>query len=172
MRNTTGQLSFDSLPFGDVLPESPKTDAPGLRRTGDLENERPKVRLETAVDDDVDDDDLGRPRPPCAKAFETWLRHLGFPFVAVDEAKKVIFSGVAVDSFDVLVYSQSGPNLLVLLEPSPSQADVDAMTEWEKTFGTGFRAVFAWNKDGEWVAVALADWTGNPAHARPLRDMI
>ena len=46
-------------------------------------------------------------------AFEDYLRAKGWPYIAVDEAKKAIFAGGAIKSFDFLVYSASGPNLLV-----------------------------------------------------------
>jgi hypothetical protein len=104
--------------------------------------------------------------------FEEWLRERGFPFVAVDEAKKAIFSGAAVASFDFLVYSSEGANLLVLLEKHPSADQLADMAEWEKTFGPDFRAVLVWNDGAHWVGVPLLDWTGNTAQARPLRDMI
>ena len=56
------------------------------------------------------------------KALEKYLRGHNIPFVAVTEAKKAIFSGASLDSFDCLIYSESGPNLLVLLTNSPSTA--------------------------------------------------
>ena len=45
-------------------------------------------------------------------AFEDYLRSKGLPYVAVDEAKRAIFAGASIKSFDFLVYSASGPNLL------------------------------------------------------------
>jgi hypothetical protein len=45
--------------------------------------------------------------------FEDYLRTAGVPYVAVDEAKKAIFAGVQLKSFDFVVYSAAGPNLLV-----------------------------------------------------------
>ena len=46
-------------------------------------------------------------------AFEAFLRDKGIPCVAVDEAKKALFSNAKLKSFDFVVYSKSGPNLLV-----------------------------------------------------------
>jgi hypothetical protein len=45
--------------------------------------------------------------------FEDYLRTVGVPYVAVDEAKKAILAGVQLKSFDFVVYSSTGPNLLV-----------------------------------------------------------
>ena len=46
-------------------------------------------------------------------AFEAFLRHRGIPYVAVDEAKKALFANAKLKSFDFVVYSKSGPNLLI-----------------------------------------------------------
>ena len=46
-------------------------------------------------------------------AFEAFLREKGIPCVAVDEAKKALFANARLKSFDFVVYSKSGPNLLV-----------------------------------------------------------
>ncbi|MCX5649077.1 MAG: HYExAFE family protein [Planctomycetota bacterium] len=45
--------------------------------------------------------------------FEDYLRTAGVPYVAVDEAKKALFAGVRLKSFDFVVYSANGANLLV-----------------------------------------------------------
>ena len=46
-------------------------------------------------------------------AFEAFLRDKGIPCVAVDEAKKALFANAKLKSFDFVVYSKNGPNLLV-----------------------------------------------------------
>ena len=46
-------------------------------------------------------------------AFEAFLRDRGIPYVAVDEAKKALFSTAKLKSFDFVVYSKNGPNLLI-----------------------------------------------------------
>ena len=46
-------------------------------------------------------------------AFEHYLRQRRVPYVAVDEAKKALFANASLKSFDFVVYSQQGPNLLV-----------------------------------------------------------
>jgi len=110
---------------------------------------------------------MGRRRVHYESAFEDYLRARGWPYVAVDEAKKAIFGAAAIKSFDFLVYSESGPNLLVDVkgrkfpEISPtgrktraSRAwenwittdDAEGLSEWEKVFGKDFMAtlVFAY----------------------------
>ena len=46
-------------------------------------------------------------------AFEAFLRDRGIPCVAVDEAKRALFASSKLKSFDFVVYSKGGPNLLV-----------------------------------------------------------
>src|SRR3954468_19322523 len=46
-------------------------------------------------------------------AFEAFLREKGIPCVAVDEAKRALFANAKLKSFDFVVYSKNGPNLLV-----------------------------------------------------------
>jgi hypothetical protein len=86
--------------------------------------------------------------------FEDYLRKAGIPYVAVDEAKKALFAGVQLKSFDFVVYSSSGPNLLVdvkgRLFPYERQGarrwwenwttrdDLDSLARWEGVFGSGF----------------------------------
>ncbi len=44
-------------------------------------------------------------------AFEDYLRSRGVPYVAVDEARKAVFVGTEVKSFDFLVYVPDGRKL-------------------------------------------------------------
>lgn len=88
-------------------------------------------------------------------AFEAYLRHRGIPYVAVDEAKKALFSNAKLKSFDFVVYSKAGPNLLVdvkgrqrrdsqsrsSFQTWTNQRDVDDLMQWEQVFGEGFKAV-------------------------------
>ena len=90
-------------------------------------------------------------------AFEAFLRQRRMPYVAVDETKKALFAGSKLKSFDFVVYSKSGPNLLVdvkgrrarggegsvPLQTWATRRDVDDLLEWERIFGDGFSAVFA-----------------------------
>jgi len=86
--------------------------------------------------------------------FEDYLRMAGVPYVAVDEAKKALFAGVRLKSFDFVVYSAAGPNLLVDVkgrrfpgrgasggrrwENWATHEDLDSLARWEQVFGSGF----------------------------------
>jgi hypothetical protein len=88
-------------------------------------------------------------------AFEEFLRQRGIPYVAVDEAKKALFADAKLKSFDFVVYSQSGPNLLIdvkgrqqrngksrrVFESWTSERDVTDLMQWEQVFGQGFKAI-------------------------------
>jgi len=89
-------------------------------------------------------------------AFEEFLRQRGIPYVAVDEAKKALFANAKLKSFDFVVYSKKGPNLLVDVkgrqlrnrqkrsgfETWATERDVADLLQWEQVFGEGFKAVF------------------------------
>ncbi len=96
--------------------------------------------------------------------FEDYLRAAGIPYVAVDEAKKAIFAGVHLKSFDFVVYSRTGPNLLVDVkgrrfpyrggrrwENWATRDDLDSLARWEEVFGSGFAGllVFCYHLAGE-----------------------
>jgi len=90
-------------------------------------------------------------------AFEAFLRSRGIPYVAVDEAKKALFSNAKLKSFDFVVYSKNGPNLLVDIKGRSAKAtgksarasfeswateqDVADLIQWQQVFGDGFKAV-------------------------------
>ena len=90
-------------------------------------------------------------------AFEAFLREKKIPYVAVDEAKKALFANAKLKSFDFVVYSQSGPNLLVdvkgrqalarssrrTFESWTTERDVEDLMQWEQVFGDGFKGVLA-----------------------------
>ena len=88
-------------------------------------------------------------------AFEAFLRQRRSPYVAVDEQRKALFSGSKLKSFDFVVYSRGGTNLLVdvkgrkatgerqSLQTWATRRDVDDLLEWERIFGGDFRAIFA-----------------------------
>jgi len=113
-------------------------------------------------------------------AFEDYLRARGWPYVAVDETKKAIFAGASIKSFDFLVYSASGVNLLVDVKGRkfPDSAggprrggqrawenwitrqDVDGLMEWEKVFGKDFAAF-----------LVFAYWLQGPPQRAPFHDV-
>jgi hypothetical protein len=88
-------------------------------------------------------------------AFEAFLRDKGIPCVAVDEAKKALFSNAKLKSFDFVVYSKSGPTLLIdvkgrqmrsatsrrSFESWTTEQDVADLMQWEQVFGEGYKAV-------------------------------
>jgi len=89
-------------------------------------------------------------------AFEGYLRHRGIPYVAVDEAKRALFANAKLKSFDFVVYSKTGPNLLIDVkgrlcrnrskrsgfETWANEQDVTDLAQWEQVFGDGFKAIF------------------------------
>ncbi len=81
-------------------------------------------------------------RTPSAERFGAMLRASGLPYVAVDEAKRVIFRDAKLRAFDFIVYAETGPNWLVYVGQRRKPI-VAAMRDWETTFGDGFKALFA-----------------------------
>lgn len=145
------------------------------------------------------------------QAFESYLRREEVPYIAVDEAKRALQGAAAgvpggggvgvrgassLKSFDFVVYSGSGPNLLVdvkgrkhtgrssrSLDNWVTRADVDSMTRWERLFGHDFEAVFAflyWCQEpppdalfqdvfevgGRWYAALVITMAAYRIHAR------
>jgi hypothetical protein len=104
-------------------------------------------------------------------AFEAYLRHNGVPYVAVDEAKKALFADAKLKSFDFVVYSKNGPNLLIDVkgrtcrnksarsgfETWTTEQDVTDLMQWEQVFGDGFRAILSFVY---WIDAPLAPEPG------------
>jgi hypothetical protein len=90
-------------------------------------------------------------------AFEAFLRGRGVPCVVVDEAKRALFATAKLKSFDFVVYSKSGPNLLVdvkgrkrtnknagaTFETWATERDVADLTQWEQVFGDGYKGLIS-----------------------------
>ncbi len=101
-------------------------------------------------------------------AFEHYLRANAIPYVAVDEAKRALSAAKGprgdrdggdthkLKSFDFVVYSSHGPNLLVdvkgrkhsgrtgkSLQNWVTVDDAEHLAQWEKLFGNGFVGAFA-----------------------------
>lgn len=88
-------------------------------------------------------------------ALEGLLRERGIAYVAVDEAKRALHVQGNLKSFDFVVYSQNGPNLLVdvkgrqcrtnssrrSFQTWAEQSDVEDLIQWQKVFGEGFVGV-------------------------------
>lgn len=108
-------------------------------------------------------------------AFEAFLRERGIPYVAVDEAKKALFTNAKLKSFDFVVYSKAGPNLLIdvkgrqalgkssrgTYESWTTERDVEDLMQWEQVFGDGFRAVLTFIY---WIEPPLAPEPGMFQH--------
>lgn len=96
------------------------------------------------------------------QAFEHYLRANGIPYVAVDEAKRALHGKVGLPgskklkSFDFVVYSEAGPNLLIdvkgrkhsgktgrSLQNWVTRDDVKCLETWTGIFGEGFEPAFA-----------------------------
>jgi hypothetical protein len=90
-------------------------------------------------------------------AFEAFLRDRGIPCVVVDEAKRALFANAKLKSFDFVVYSKGGPNLLVDVkgrqlrnrskrvgfETWATEQDVADLAQWEQVFGDGYRGLIS-----------------------------
>ncbi len=98
----------------------------------------------------------------------------------MNEARKTVFAGTSIKSFDFLVYSDTGPNLIIDVKGRqfpdmiPGRAkrglktwenwitreDVDGLGEWWGVFGPGF-----------WPVLVFAYWLrGDPTHS-PFEDV-
>jgi hypothetical protein len=113
---------------------------------------------------------------PTVKAFEAFLRDAGIPYVAVTETKRALFSGVKLKSFDFVVYSTQGPNILATVKPF-SQGNMRAeMGRWEEVFGKGFAAAEVRHRRGRWVYVGLdgreTDAEGQEAETLPKQEAV
>ncbi len=81
-------------------------------------------------------------RTQSAERFGAMLRASGLPHVAVDEAKRAVFRDAKLRAFDLIVYAETGSNWLVYVGRRRKPI-VEAMRDWEATFGDGFKALFA-----------------------------
>ena len=100
------------------------------------------------------------------RAFEHYLRANAIPYVAVDEAKRALVGDkqnkvlpTKLKSFDFVVYSDHGPNLLIdvkgrkhagpaggtgrALQNWVTRDDVRSLTKWAEIFGKDFEPAFA-----------------------------
>lgn len=111
-------------------------------------------------------------------AFEDYLRAKGIPCVSVDEARKAVFGRAKLKSFDFVVYSSVGENLLVDVKGRKfpdsgrqsttgrawenwiTEDDLIGLAEWQRVFGEGFRAV-----------LVFAYWLQGPPRRAPFEDV-
>jgi hypothetical protein len=90
-------------------------------------------------------------------AFESFIRSIRVPCVAVDEAKRAIVGDDALKNPDFLLYPRFGSNLVVEVKGKRAKNargrrdwenwvttdDLDGLVRWQAMFGPGFRAVLA-----------------------------
>lgn len=109
-------------------------------------------------------------------AFEDFLRSQRVPFLHVAQAGRTIFAGAKLKSFDFVIYPPGGINLLVDVkgrrgtaradgsshrrhwENWVPQEDLQAMSIWERTFGSGFCGL-----------LVFAYWLAGPEVRAPAR---
>ncbi len=84
----------------------------------------------------------GTARTQSAERFGASLQASGLPHVAVDAVKRSVFRTAKLRAFDFIVYAESDPNSLVYVGQRRKPI-VEAMRDWETTFGDGFKALFA-----------------------------
>ncbi|MFK7788592.1 MAG: HYExAFE family protein, partial [Phycisphaeraceae bacterium] len=97
------------------------------------------------------------------RAFEHYLRANQIAYVAVDEAKRALTGDrrdqvlpTKLKSFDFVVYSENGSNLLVDVKGRKhagntgrafqnwvTRDDVESLAKWSEIFGDGFEPAFA-----------------------------
>ena len=92
------------------------------------------------------------------RAFESYLQERQIPYVAVDQAKKAVFAGAKIKSFDFILYPRRGPNILADVkgrklayrsflrgrgaESWTTRKDVSGLQAWEEVFGSEYLAAF------------------------------
>ncbi len=92
------------------------------------------------------------------RAFESCLQQRQIPYVAVDQAKKAVFAGAKIKSFDFILYPRQGPKILADVkgrkvasrsflrgrgaETWTSRDDVAGLQAWEQVFGSEYLAAF------------------------------
>lgn len=113
------------------------------------------------------------------QAFDDYLRSRGWPFVPVDQAKRSLLAEATIKSFDFIVYSESGPNLIVDVKgrkfpdssPGASRGtrawenwitrdDVEGLRQWQGVFGVEFISV-----------LVFAYWLQGPPARAPFEDV-
>ena len=90
-----------------------------------------------------------------AKRLESQLRETVTPFVSVGEARKALFAGVLLPSFNFVVYSPVGDNWLVTCKAFSKPGVRDTMEKWQEIFGAGFLSVEAKIRRGRIVFIGL-----------------
>ena len=104
------------------------------------------------------------------RAFESYLQERQIPYVAVDQAKKAVFAGAKIKSFDFILYPRQGPKILADIkgrkvaarsflrgrgaESWTTHEDVNGLQAWEEVFGSDYLAAFIF---AYWLTENLPD---------------
>jgi hypothetical protein len=116
-------------------------------------------------------------------AFEDFLQSEAVPYVAVNEARKAIFGGGKVKSFDFLVYGANQTTWLVDVkgrqfpydglggrhywENWVTRDDLEGLRSWQGVFGAPFAAAFVF---AYWLDGSRAAWPQVSVHPYRGRD--
>jgi hypothetical protein len=90
-------------------------------------------------------------------AFEAFVRALGVPCVAIDEAKRAISGEYGLKSPDFLLYPRFAANLVIEVKGKRAKnrrgrrdwenwvttEDLDGLVRWQTMFGPGFRSILS-----------------------------
>lgn len=106
------------------------------------------------------------------KAFEQFLQQQSIRYIALDQAKKAVFAGVKIKSFDFIVYPRRGPFCLIDVKGRKLAArtfrnrrfgqnwvsldDVNGLRHWEQIFGADYTGLFLF---AYWLYDARGDET-------------
>lgn len=107
-------------------------------------------------------------------AFEGYIRSLGVPCVAIDEAKRALGGAASVKNPDFLLYPRMARNLVVEVKGKQGKNargrrpwenwvtsdDLDGLSRWQSLFGPGFRAVLVFAYAEPLAAYPLPDGEG------------
>ena len=162
-----------ALREGKPVPEAVLRDYPDLAaQARKSQAAPPRAKSEPADDPAAEPKRPRRSHDALVADLVAHLQERGNPYVLIDEAKRAIFSDTSVAAFDILIYSNTTPNLLALARTGGhfTQADRDRMAEWEQVFGEDFQAAFVWPEaDGRWVMMGLRGWRKS---RRPLDEAL
>lgn len=102
-----------------------------------------------------------KPRRSLANDVAANLNRAGVANVSVDEVKKSLFANAKLKAFHFVVYMANGPNLLLWCG-RPNKAIRDDMAAWEKVFGEGYVAAYAFRRATAIVYELAGGWEVRP----------
>ena len=113
-------------------------------------------------------------------AFDDYLRSRGWPHVPIDQTQRAAFAGASMKSFDFVIYSSTGPNILADVKGRKfpdsipgkkrgtartwenwiTRQDIGGLRQWQRVFGDNFIAV-----------LVFAYWLQGPPQRSPFEDV-